>query len=364
MDPLVSAIARDFAVPVTAAALVTSAYALPFAFSQPVLGAIGDLWGRAKLLKVCLWGLTIALFSCALAPSFALLFAFRFLAGIAGGGIVPSTMAMIGDRFPAPERQIAISRVTAAGLAGQIMSASLAGILAATIGWRTGLIAAGSFALVAAIGATVFIHPTGPATPTTFRISDAVENYRKVFRNPKAKLCFGTVFLEGIALFGATPFIAEVLERSGAGGPKEAGLIIGGIGVGGVIYSLVLPVTLRRLSRPSLMGGGGLIASAGLGGLALQLPWSIVALLFVFTGFGYMMLHNSIQTEVVDLAPAARSSAYSVHAFSFFTGQALGPVLFGLGLHAFGAGAILSVHLLVLATTGLVMSRLFARCYP
>jgi hypothetical protein len=74
-----------------------------------------------------------------------------------------------------------------------------------------------------------------------------------------------------------------------------------------------------------------------------------------------MMLHNSIQTEVVELAPGARSSAYSVHAFSFFTGQACGPVVFALGLHAIGAGPILVLHMVVLAVTGITVSRLFAR---
>ena len=361
MDPLVSAIARDFAVPVATAALVTSAYALPFAFSQPVLGPIGDLWGRAKLLKVCLWVLALALFSCALAPSFALLLAFRFLAGIAGGGIVPSTMAMIGDRFPPAARQVAISRVTAAGLSGQIISAGLAGILAATIGWRAGLVAAGTFALVAAVGITLVIRPTGPATPTRFRTADAVENYRKVFSNPKAILCFATVFLEGLALFGATPFVTELLERSGSGGPREAGFIIAAIGVGGVAYSAALSLIIRRARRRSLMAAGGLIASAGLAGLALELPWPVIAALFTLTGVGYMMLHNSIQTEVVELAPGARSSAYSVHAFSFFTGQALGPIVFAVGLHALGAGPILVIHIFVLGLTGVTVSRLFAR---
>jgi predicted MFS family arabinose efflux permease len=213
-------------------------------------------------------------------------------------------MAMIGDRFPAEARQVAISRVTAAGLTGQILSASLAGILAATIGWRAGLFAAGTFALVAAIGATLFIRPITPAAaPTRFRITDAVANYRKMFANPKAILCFTTVFLEGIALFGATPFVTELLERSGSGGPREAGFIIAAIGVGGIAYSAALSSIIRRVRRTSLMAAGGLIAPAGLAGLALELPWPAIAALFALTGVGFMMLHNSIQTEVVELGP-------------------------------------------------------------
>jgi hypothetical protein len=63
----------------------------------------------------------------------------------------------------------------------------------------------------------------------------------------------------------------------------------------------------------------------------------------------------------VDLAPSARQSAYSLHAFSFFTGQAAGPPLFGMGLAAMGAGPSLAASAAVLAITGLVISRLFVR---
>ena len=55
MDPLVTAIARDFAVEPAAAAVVISAYALPYAFCQPVLGALGDFYGKGRMLSVCLW---------------------------------------------------------------------------------------------------------------------------------------------------------------------------------------------------------------------------------------------------------------------------------------------------------------------
>ena len=54
MDPLVTSLARDFSVPVATAALVSSAYALPFALGQPVLGPIGDVFGKGKLLAICL----------------------------------------------------------------------------------------------------------------------------------------------------------------------------------------------------------------------------------------------------------------------------------------------------------------------
>ena len=37
------------------------------------------------------------------------------------------------------------------------------------------------------------------------RLSDAISGYAKVFSNSKAFICFGTVFLEGVLFYGATP---------------------------------------------------------------------------------------------------------------------------------------------------------------
>ena len=55
MDPLVSELARDFNVTVAVAASVISIYALPYALSQPVLGPLGDYYGKGRLLRICMW---------------------------------------------------------------------------------------------------------------------------------------------------------------------------------------------------------------------------------------------------------------------------------------------------------------------
>jgi predicted MFS family arabinose efflux permease len=73
------------------------------------------------------------------------------------------------------------------------------------------------------------------------------------------------------------------------------------------------------------------------------------------------MLHNSVQTEVSSLAPSARASAFSMHAFSFFLGQALGPVIFGFGLHKLGLSPMLIANGLLLGAVGLGAAYLFSR---
>ena len=361
MDPLVTSVARDFAVPVTTAALLSSAYALPFALGQPILGPIGDVFGKGRLLIICLWVLTATLILGAFSPTFDVMLGLRFIGGLAGGGTMPVAMAMIGDRFPPDQRQVAIARFLAASLTGQIFASSLAGLLAVTVGWRGFFLLASCVTLIGAIGATwKFREPLAVPRPR-FSVGEALGRYRLVFANPKSWLCFGTVFIEAIAIFGATPYIAGILEGAHMGGPKEAGLVIAGIGIGGLAYSLVVSWLTRLLSRIQMMAFGGMIGGAALA-VSAFIPgaYALVAL-FTFLGFGFVMLHNSVQTEVASLAPSARASAFSMHAFSFFLGQAIGPVIYGYGMHAIGPGPMLGVNAAILLAVGLGAAALFSR---
>lgn len=361
VEPLITIISTEFSIGVATAALLTSAYALPFALGQPLLGPFGDIYGKAKVLRISLWVLTAALFLSAFAPAFEFLALARFCAGLAAGGVVPACMATIGDAYPPERRQVAISTFVTMGLLAQIFATSASGMIGEALGWREVLFGTGIIALIGALAATFVLRAAPPATPQKFSVGAAASNYRTVFRNPKAILCYSTVFLEGVALYGVMPYIADILSRQGRGGAAEAGVVIGAIGVGGLVYVALVALLLRRFERRQFMAAGGLIMTAGLLTLAAAPPWQATAAGFAITGFGFMLLHNSIQTEAVDLAPGARQSAYSLHAFSFFSGQAAGPPVFGAAMSLMGDGPALAASAFVLAATGIVISRLFGR---
>ena len=109
---MVGIIARDLATPVETVALLAAAFALPYAFIQPILGPIGDALGKERVMKVCLALLALALVGSALAPDIDdALFALRIVAGAAAGGVIPLALALIGDRVEMAQRQVAISRL-------------------------------------------------------------------------------------------------------------------------------------------------------------------------------------------------------------------------------------------------------------
>ena len=89
LDPVLPHVAEDFSVSIATAASFAAAFAFTFAIIQPVLGAVADMFGKARLMVVCLALLGLANILGAMATSFPLLFASRILAGIGSGGVFP-----------------------------------------------------------------------------------------------------------------------------------------------------------------------------------------------------------------------------------------------------------------------------------
>lgn len=360
LDPLTVEIANDLTVQPATVALLGTALSIPYALSQPVLGPMGDHFGKSRVITIALWLLAISVFASALAPTFAFLMGLRVLTGIAAGGIVPIGQALIGDVYQGRARQIAIARSTMAVFIGQLVGASFSGILEAWIGWRGVLLVCFCFVITAASAATWKL-PAAPRKSTgSFSVRTVVANYLIIFRMPRAWACYGSVFIQTGIMFGLMPFIAYLLERQNLGGAREAGLIIAGFSAGSLAFTLSVPITLRLLSRPNLLVTGGVITALGLVGTSFGLAWYWQAAIFLVTGFGYFLQHNAIQGEVSELSEELRASAYAMHAFSFFMGSAAAPILYGIAFNTIGIRLSLLIAAGIFITVGLTSGAIFA----
>jgi predicted MFS family arabinose efflux permease len=358
LDPVVTEIAADFGRPVATVALLATAYAVPFALSQPVLGPLGDLFSKTLILKVTVALLAFCSIAAALAPTLQLLFVARILGGGIGAGLVPIGFALIGDRVLMARRQLAISRFVGTTLLGQLLGAGFAGLIAGAFGWRGVLWFSAALIALVAVAAITLLGKDEPIRHQPARASAALANYRAVLRNPLSYVCFGVVVVEGICIQGSLPFIGDYLQQLGKGGVREAGIVISGMAIGGLLFAFTVPLFLRLMPRRHMMGLGGVVGGLGLAGIALGADWPIAALFMAVTGFGFFLLHNPVQTEVSELAPTARSSAYSLHAFTFYIGQASGPALYGLGSHTIGLSRSFLIAAICFAVTGLTARRL------
>src|SRR5437868_9219 len=145
-DPIIPPIAHDIQVDPNAVALLTTAFALPFALVQPVLGPVGDMVGKVRVMMACLAITILAMLASGLATNFTVLLIARIVAGAAAGGIFPVGIAIIGDMVPIKDRQVAIGRWLTAVITGNLIGSSLSGVIGDLVGWR------GVFFVITALG--------------------------------------------------------------------------------------------------------------------------------------------------------------------------------------------------------------------
>ena len=362
MEPMVGIIARDLSSTPQTTALLSAAFALPYAFIQPILGPVGDDLGKERVMKASLLLLFLTLAGSVLAPNLATLFVLRMIAGAAAGGAVPISIALIGDRVEMARRQVALSRYLVAIIVGQLAGSSFAGLLAEIIGWR-GVFGLSTFMMALAFVATA-VGFRGAASGGRFDLNNALRRYRDILSNPRALSLFGFVFVEATAVLGIFPYVAPLLEERGGGGAAQAGFAIGGFAVGGLVYAALVTWMLRRLGIGRILVGGGFFAGAALVVLGLAGDWTLDAAAMVLMGLGFYMLHNTFQAQVTEVAPQARASAVALHAFSFFCGQALSVVLMGFGLRHAGLAASTAAAAVVILAVGLVASAVLTRPAP
>jgi predicted MFS family arabinose efflux permease len=363
IDPLVPQIADALGTDAATAALLSTAYALPFAVIQPLLGALADMFNKARMMLICLAILAVATVAGALVQSFPLMMATRIIAGLGAGGLVPIAFAIVGDLVPFGGRQVAMGRLLLAIMTGNLLGATSAGVIADLFGWRAVFTAMAIVAFAILAVAVPGLRGVGDRGGG-FDVASVQSGYRAIFRNPLSKICFVAVFVEGALMYGLFPHLAALFHAMGETRASIPGFVIGGFAIGGVAYSLRVGWLLRTFGETTMMRIGSIIMGLTIAFIALRAPWPVDVIDFAVLGLGFYMLHAVIQVYASELAPAARGSAIALHSFFFFLGQAAGPAIYNVGFNQMGTSAALVLAGAVLILNGLVAAHYLRRPDP
>jgi predicted MFS family arabinose efflux permease len=359
LDPVLPHIADDFSVSIATAAGFASGFAFTFAIVQPVLGAAADLFGKARLIIVCLVLLGLANVLGALTSSFSLLFVTRILAGIAAGGIFPSALSLTSDFVAPDKRQVAIGRTLAGAMTGNLLGASLSGLIGDLLGWRGVLAVLGSLAIAASLAVAIGFRGTAMARPPNKVDLSVLKNgYRTIFTNPNAKVCYAAVFVEGCCVLGLFPYVAAFLFELGVTSLSIGGIVIAGFAVGGLFYTMSVSRFLPRLGVGGMMISGATLLALQLVIVAFGPPWTVQLVNFIFMGWGFYMMHGCLQVFASELSVEARATALALHSFFFFMGQTVGPIAYGFGILNVGKIPTLLTSALIMAGLGFACAHL------
>ena len=364
LDPVLPHVAEDFGVTIATAAGLASGFAFTFAIIQPVLGAAADMFGKARLMIVCLALLALSNLLGSMTTSFPLLFATRILGGIAAGGIFPIAMGLVSDVVTPDKRQVALGRSLAGAMTGNLLGASASGLIGDLVGWRGVLGVLGAIVIVASltVGYGFRNAPRKAAAPLNF--SALKQGYRTIFANPNAVVVYSAVFVEGCVVLGLFPYVAAFLFELGETRLAIAGVVIAGFAIGGLFYTMSVSRMLPKLGVNGMIIAGAVLAGLQLAIIAFGPPWQWQLISFLLMGWGFYMIHGSLQVFSSELSSDARATALALHSFCFFMGQTVGPIAYGSGIATLGKVPTLLAAACVFVSLGFVCAKLLSPTRP
>ncbi|HUP67479.1 MAG TPA: MFS transporter [Sphingomicrobium sp.] len=179
---------------------VVNAYLLPLSALLLLGGALGDHFGRRRLLVIGTSIFAVTSLVCALAPSLPVLLAARAAQGVGAALLLPNSLALLNAAYSGEKRGRAVGIWAASGAAMAAIAPLIGGWLVGTAGW-----------------------------PAIFYIN--------------LPLAFGAIAL-------ALKFVTESSE-AGSGRTDYPGAILATLGLGGLTYALTLWSATRQLDSPA-----------------------------------------------------------------------------------------------------------------
>ncbi len=346
---------------------VLTAYLLSASVFTPIIGRLGDAYGKERMLVLSLSCLSLGSLIAALAPSIEVMIAARVITGV-GGGVLPIAFGIIRDEFP--EHRIA----SAAGFVSSLMA----------VGFGAGIVVAGPIVnglgyhwlfwipfivtSLAAVAAKVFVPESPVRTPGRVPVLPAflltawlvaillglsqaprwgwasveviglivggivlaaawiaVEHHETVplidMRMMRLRgvwttnLVALTVGFAMYSMFGFLPQFLQTPEATGYGfglDTTESGLLILPNAVASFICGLVAAPLARRIGAKVVVVAGSLLGAAGIAGFVLfhDTHWQVLVVNGVI-GLGIGVVFSSLAPLILAAVPPEQTGVAS-----------------------------------------------------
>ncbi|GAB4583650.1 MFS transporter [Nocardia sp. IFM 10818] len=313
------AIGADLGLDHTQQGLLVSIFFVAYAAIQVPAGLLADRYGALRVGVVGLVAWSIFTGLTAVAWSFAVLLAMRFLFGLVQGVFPAAAIKALAERSVPEQRTTATGWMNSSNAVGILLASVIAGIMLPTIGWRW------MFAIISVLGVAVILawrkwmpEPlTQDVQPVTMGLSSAER--RKVLFSP-AILGFAVIFFGyDVLVWGVTAWTPTFLH-------EDRGISFAAIAFAAVPSTLgaAAGVVIGARMSDRLGGRPRVIVVPSMAFTALML--------FILPRIEYFPLFVVAGTAMTLVAGMAMMPAFSVPLRalpSAYIGAATGVIIFG-----------------------------------
>jgi MFS transporter, ACS family, hexuronate transporter len=272
----------------TQVGILSSALSLTWALAAFAVGLVADRSvGRKSLLIAATLAFSLCSVASGIAGSFLLLLGARLLMGVAEGGIMPVSQAIIATEVGPEHRGLAmgVAQNFGSNLLGSFAAPVMLVSFALAYGWRRAFFLAAIPGLVSAVLLWWVVRPAPLKTATT-GVADKTFTLRDAFAERNVILCAGIAVLLVAYLVVCWTFMSLFLTQVRGYDAHTTSWLMGTLGISATVGSFAVSGLSDRTGRRPLL------IAAPLLGLILPLSalyftgsvWAMAALFFVGWG--------------------------------------------------------------------------------
>lgn len=242
MMPMGPMLMRHFNILPQQFSLLVSAYSLSAGISGFLAAFFVDRFDRKKVLLMAYTGFIVGTIACGLAPTYGLLMAARFLAGLFGGVIGAQVLSIVGDTFNYERRAQAMSIVMTAFSVASVVGVPFGLYMASTFTWHA------PFLLVGALGIVIIGLIFKFIPPLTKHLQDQKPGFHplsvltNILKTPNQLRALWLSITIMLGHFSIIPFISPYLVANVGFSEKDLYLIYL---VGGALTIFTAPLVGR-----------------------------------------------------------------------------------------------------------------------
>ncbi|MGO4279064.1 MFS transporter [Cupriavidus sp. RAF20_2] len=344
-------IAADFALSAATAGQLISVFAIATCVGAPLFATIGSRIDRRLLLAGALLVYGAMHLAAALAPSFAMLMAIRFVTAIGAAIYTPQAAATLPLLVDARTRGRAISFVFLGWSVASVVGVPLGTFISSTLGWRVSMGLVGGLSLIVSMA-------VWRALPAGLQVAPVGRKaWAAVLRHKPIMLVVTTTMIQSAGMFTMFTYIAPLMrDRFGISGGALS-LMFLAYGICGVTGNVVAASRMDRVT-PSRIVQVALTTSLAAMLLWPLAGWHVGALvaLFMLWGVGGFATNSVQQARLVLLGPDQAAASISLNSSSIYLGQALGAMA-GAAIYTLAGPDALHWGAAVLIALGLAISQ-------
>jgi predicted MFS family arabinose efflux permease len=332
--PLIPRLSEVFDVPEQKIGLIVPAYMIAYGISTLFYGLLSDWLGRGKLIRFSLIAFILLTALTATAQSATDMILWRLLTGLGASGVVPLSLAMIGDLYPFEKRGRPLGLLFAAMEGGMAVGSTAGVMLVPFTGWRM------LFLITAAIAAGIlwilirYLSLSSPPSATSPpSVKHIFSGYQDLLATKRGLRTYSYVFWNGIFHSAIYTWLGLYFSQRYNLGEIGIGLAILGYGVPGLLLGSTIGKAADKWGRVWLIIPGLAIAAAATAMMIFDIPLVLAAVAVTLVSLGYDLTQPLFAGIVTQLGGKKRGGqAMGLNVFALFTGFGLGSLLFGEAL--------------------------------